>query len=413
MNEDALEWMIYMIEEAILSDPMLLAVENYIDVLSDQIELMYAIQFDDPFNNPFVEDIYDVAIDYYFKIMMPPRSYVHLRIPTNIVVKASHITYLREIPQPDQRTPEWYLCRYNMITASSAWKALDSEKIKNSYIYEKCSPLNVDKYSNVNVNTAMHWGVLFEPLSILLYERINNTEIEDFGCIQSQEYSFMGASPDGINVKEGNALYGRMLEVKNVVSRTITGIPKKDYWIQMQMQMNICQLNECDFLETKFVEYDSYEEFNTDGTFTNSTTDKLKGIIISFLNNGKPIYEYAPLYATEPEYNSWEKTVMEKHKALTWVKNIYWKLEVYSCVLVLRNKIWYNSVLPQLKHIWKTVEYERIHGYDHRAPSKNKKRPKTPIEKPFNGCALSMVDFKPTDNMILNEPVLNVTTEVL
>jgi len=80
---------------------------------------------------------------------------------------------------------------------------------------------------------------------------------------------------------------------------------------------------------------------------------------------------------------------------------------------VLRNKIWYNSVLPQLKHIWKTVEYERIHGYDHRAPSKNKKRPKTPIEKTFNGCALSMVDFKPTDNMILNEPVLNVTTEVL
>ena len=33
MNEDALEWMIYMIEEAILTDPMLLAVENYIDIL--------------------------------------------------------------------------------------------------------------------------------------------------------------------------------------------------------------------------------------------------------------------------------------------------------------------------------------------------------------------------------------------
>ena len=224
MNEDAIyEWITYMLEELILSDPMLLTLENYLDLLSYQIELMYEIQFD----NSIDEDIYDVAVDYYFTIMMPPRSYIKLRKSGNIAVKTSHINYLRDIPQPDQRTPEWYLCRYNMITASSAWKALDSEKIRNSYIYEKCEPLNVDKYSNVNVNTAMHWGILFEPVSISLYERLNNTVIEDFGCIPSADYSYMGASPDGINVKEGNALYGRMLEVKNVVSRTITGYTKK------------------------------------------------------------------------------------------------------------------------------------------------------------------------------------------
>ena len=99
MNEDALEWMIYMIEEVILTDPMLLAVENYIDIVSDQIELIYTIQFDDPFD----ENIFDVAVEYYFKIMMPPRSYMQSRKPTNIKVKSSHITYLREIPQPDQR----------------------------------------------------------------------------------------------------------------------------------------------------------------------------------------------------------------------------------------------------------------------------------------------------------------------
>jgi hypothetical protein len=402
-----------MIEEVILSDPMILAVENYVDILSDQIELIYNIQFDHSLDEPFDEDICDMALEYYFTIMMPPRSYVKFRKSSNIAVKTSHINYLRDIPQPDQRTPEWYLCRYNMITASSAWKALDSEKIKNSYIYEKCEPLNVDKYSNVNVNTAMHWGILFEPLSILLYERMNNTVIEDFGCIPSADYSYMGASPDGINVKEGNALYGRMLEVKNVVSRTITGSPKKDYWIQMQMQMNICRLNECDFLETKFVEYDSFEEFNADGTFTYSTTDKLKGVIISFLSIGKPIYEYAPLYATESEYDSWTKRVMKKHKELTWVKNIYWKLEVYSCVLVLRNKIWYNSILPQLKHIWKTVEYERIHGYAHRAPRKNTKKSKPSCDKPFNGCILSTVNFKPNDQMMVIDPILTIDTEVL
>ena len=145
MNEDAIyEWITYMLEELILSDPMLLTLENYLDLLSYQIELMYEIQFD----NSIDEDIYDVAVDYYFTIMMPPRSYIKLRKSGNIAVKTSHINYLRDIPQPDQRTPEWYLCRYNMITASSAWKALDSEKIKNSYIYEKCSPLKTDRGSH-------------------------------------------------------------------------------------------------------------------------------------------------------------------------------------------------------------------------------------------------------------------------
>lgn len=409
MIEDELSWMVYMMEEVILSDPMILAVENYRDILSDQIELIYTIQFDDNYE----EDIFEVALDYYFTIMMPPRSYVTMRLPTNSMVSSSHIKYLRDVPQHDQRTTEWYMHRYNMITASSAWKALDSEKIQNSYIYEKCKPLNVDKYSNVNVNSPMHWGILFEPLSILLYERNNQTVIEDFGCIQSPEYYFMGASPDGINVKEDSVLYGRMLEVKNVVSRVITGIPKKDYWIQMQLQMNICKLNECDFLETKFVEYDSYEEFNADGSFTYSATDKLKGIIICFLNDGKPTYEYGPLYATETEYETWEKKIMAERVHLTWVKNIYWKLETYSCVLVLRNKIWYKSILQQLKKIWKTIESERIHGYEHRAPRKNNKKSKLTVDKPFNGCALSMVDFKPTDQMMVTDPILTINTEVL
>ena len=43
---------------------------------------------------------------------------------------------------------------------------------------------------------------------------------------------FLGASPDGINTNNRTSLFGRMLEIKNVVSREINGIPKEDYWIQ-------------------------------------------------------------------------------------------------------------------------------------------------------------------------------------
>ena len=133
------------------------------------------------------------------------------------------------IPQPEQRTTEWYNSRYNMITASNAWKALEEGKLLNSFIYGKCAPLNVEKYSSVNMGSPMYWGQLFEDVSIEIYEWKYNTKVDDFGCIQDSNFSFLGASPDGINVDEMNPLFGRMLEIKNIVNREITGEPKKEY----------------------------------------------------------------------------------------------------------------------------------------------------------------------------------------
>ena len=59
---------------------------------------------------------------------------------------------------------------------------------------------------------------------------------------------------------------------------------------------------------------------------------------------------------------------------MSWIGNIYWYLEDYSCVLVPRNKKWFNSILPQLKTLWNIVLSERETGYEHRKPkSRNKK----------------------------------------
>ena len=117
----------------------------------------------------------------------------------------------------------------------------------------------------------------------------------------------MGVSPDGINTDEKSPIYGRMLEIKNIVNREIDGIPKKEYWVQMQMQMNVCSLNECDFLETKFVEYNDYEDFLKDGTFNTSINGNEKGIMICFIKDGIPHYEYCPLGLNKNEFEEWEK----------------------------------------------------------------------------------------------------------
>ena len=161
-----------------------------------------------------------------------------------------------------------------------------------------------------------------------------------------------------------------MLEIKNPTTREITCIPKEEYWIQMQLQMETCDLNECDFLETVFKEYDDEEQFMADGTFTYSESGELKGIIVYFMMNGKPLYEYMPLYLTKQEYDIWYDIIMDKHNHLTWITTIYWKLEDYSCILVLRNKYWFKHAIPEIEKVWQIIEKEKKDGYEHRLPKK-------------------------------------------
>ena len=195
---------------------------------------------------------------------------------------------MREIPQPEQRTAEWYSFRHNLITASNAYKTLMEVNGSefNQIVFEKCKPLYVPSDSEkeddsgnvkvVNVETTLHWGQKYEPLSVLIYEHMYNTTIEDFGCIKHDKHTFLGASPDGINVESSSPRYGRMLEIKNIVNREITGIPKLEYWVQMQLQMETCRLERCDFLETRFKEYED------ETSYLNDTEIEYKGIILYF-----------------------------------------------------------------------------------------------------------------------------------
>jgi putative phage-type endonuclease len=320
------------------------------------------------------------------------------------------INYLRSLPQPAQRTAEWYSFRHGLITASNAYKAFEGNSTVNQLIYEKCLPLKTISSTSttedkmVNVTSPLHWGQKYEPLSVLVYEELYGTTVEDFGCIRHPKYTFLGASPDGINVKKGSSLYGRMLEIKNVVNREITGVPKKEYWIQTQLQMEVCDLDECDFLETKFVEYPGSAEFeeDDDGTHTDRTKkNELKGLILYFnTSEGKPYYVYKGLnIKTRMEVDAWEQTTIENTEAEKnkfWIKTIYWKLEILSCVLIQRNHQWFSDNIQQLQNVWSIIERERETGYEHRAPKKRVAREGVPRKSPDSlfgqGCLISLVN---------------------
>jgi len=234
----------------------------------------------------------------------------------------------------------------------------------------------------------------------MLYEYIYDTNVRDYGCIQHDTYKFLGASPDGINVDPNSQRYGRMLEIKNPTTREITGIPKEDYWIQMQLQMETCNLNECDFLETVFKEYETEEDSVADGTFTYNEEDQLKGMIIYFIKDGKPLYEYMPLHISKEESTIWYDKMMEKHSTLTWIKDIYWRLEDYSCILVLRNKLWFQHAISKIGDVWTIIEKEKVGGFKHRLPKKQNRasRANSMIDNENNmtnmsGCLINVDDL--------------------
>jgi hypothetical protein len=145
----------------------------------------------------------------------------------------------------------------------------------------------------------------------------------------------------------------------------------------MQLQMQVCKCTECDFLETRFKEYADEEEFlkdsasDFDNEFHLTAARTLKGVFSYFIKDGgTPVYHYAPLYLTRKEYDTWCEEIIDKNTDLVWIRNVYWYLHQYSCVLVLRNDAWFKNAIPQIEKVWNIILQERESGFEHRAPKK-------------------------------------------
>ena len=332
------------------------------------------IELPNIFNKNDVHEIITYYIQFYNTYITPNRSSGNTVI-RNVCINSENIQnkldILNAVPSQVQRSIEWNLFRQNHITASNLWKILFSEKSLNQFIYEKCKQQSnqSDVSDKINIESPMHWGQKYEPLSIKIYEHKYNTKIKEYGCIPHNKIAFLAASPDGINNEPGNPRNGRMLEVKNVYSRVIDGIPKMEYWVQVQIQLEVCDLNECDFLETKFKEYDNEEDYIKD------THVEYKGVMLMFNDNGKIKFIYSPINLDD--CTIWQETVMDDdtNKNMHWISTIYWKLDTISCVLILRNKKWFESIFPKLEVTWNIIQTERRNDmFEHRMPIKRAKK---------------------------------------
>tara|TARA_Y100000389_G_scaffold40620_1_gene35181 strand:+ start:472 stop:1377 length:906 start_codon:yes stop_codon:yes gene_type:complete len=238
------------------------------------------------------------------------------------------LKFLRKNRGIKQRTDKWYNARLDMLTASDTYSGIKEHK---SLIRKKALKDNTSFTSN-----ALYWGVAFEPVASKIYSFLNNrVKLYEFGLIKYDEYDHYGASPDGISE------LGIMLEIKCPISREIKkgNIPIK-YYAQMQGQMAVCHLDECDYAEFSFEEIDakSFIELNEKETFCGMIVEKEDGT-----------FEYSRL--RENPNLCYFQHINTPHK-----KIIYWKLKEYNIERVYLDKdLWYNDYLPKIKEFWNKV----------------------------------------------------------
>ena len=160
----------------------------------------------------------------------------------------------------------------------------------------------------------------------------------------------------------------------------------------MQIQMETCDLDHCDFVETQFHLYESEMEFyasmaaeeaaTTHDTNNNTVTQYpgYRGVLLYFIRkitdlsniDNSPHYVYMPIHIRQrDDVHHW---ILEQKKNLqqefTLYEIQYWYLEKFSCVYVKRNREWFHAAVPKLQEVWKTIEKERESGYSHRFPKK-------------------------------------------
>jgi len=284
---------------------------------------------------------------------------------------------LKQLQLPEQRSKEWYEIREGIVTASSLADALGKGhfQTRDELLFDKSRK---DKKPFVS-HWIMEWGVKYEDVAIQFYESITGAKIMDFGLVPHPKLKVFGASPDGICDETSPPKYiGRMLEIKCPPKRVFTKEVPEHYWMQMQGQLETCDLDECDFLQVKITEYNTIDEYIQD---TFMIDDKIvegmnehnlpKGSTLTFtsLINDQRIYEYkyCPLYQSTQQIMEWAEKTTYEYKQTNPEKQYkvsqeFWKIERYECTLVLRDRNWWLDTVPNIINFWSEVVYYRQHG---------------------------------------------------
>lgn len=247
-----------------------------------------------------------------------------------------------------QGTDLWKTARTKIITATNVSTILNTNPFDNKEnLLKKKLNRSVDSINN----DAVKHGQFFEDIGKEIYEKRTKNKIFTPGLIIHPKYNWIGASPDGI-VKDSH-----LVEFKCYYKKEITDCIPIYYWTQMQIQMEVCNYDECDYVECIFKKYNNKNDYRQDSVFP-------KGI----------------------------------HKG------VYWKLYDFKITRVRRDKLWFHKSFNQLYNFNKLMESNSV-------KKNSKKRKRDCDSSNINSINLNnFYYYKTIDNYVLHDSIIDYFT---
>lgn len=298
---------------------------------------------------------------------------------------------IKKIPQFAQKSPEWIEQRKQCLTATAIAVVIDEDPYNYpiDMLMDKC-----DRGKPFDAFKNAHHGNKYEEIANMFYGFRNNVRVAEYGMIQHPTNKYIGASPDGICDRYTmddvtlTTLVGRLLEIKCPITRKIKTEGKVDgdicphyYYVQVQTQLYVMQLDECDFLQCEIEEYDSWAAYLKDTHSSlpgfSAKTNLERGCVIQLSRKdmlmGDPdmcVYQsqyiYPPrLHMSPSEIQEWIATEVHDYSNHKFAAEhvidriIYWRLVKVSCSLIKAEREWFESKVPLLKQFWTYVEFYR------------------------------------------------------
>lgn len=295
------------------------------------------------------EDVLDTAGDWF-------RSLRDLEINSLEPVPQAQIETILQAPQTIQHSADWYTQRRNRLTASEFYQILTGsrERLLKSKLEAQgdrpaMSPVALAQPDGEMVATS--WGHRFEPVVRDIYELENGATVFDrLGRFTHREHKWLSASPDGIVTKGSTA--GRLIEIKAPKNRQPGTYVPAEYYVQMQVQMEVTDLEAVDFIEAQFEQVLVYSavhqvdqvESESEGTWTGQIN----------------------VYGTLEDSSSWSYAYSRPVKSaaeivmppsdLPLLESSIWTLKAWFPRTVLRNRTWWDTVgCPEAELFWAEV----------------------------------------------------------
>lgn len=159
-----------------------------------------------------------------------------------------------------QRTDDWHKLRRNAaITGSVVYEIINTPGSYHNALLNKLQPPPRSDLLNETPEACRH-GIIFEDMAKDVYCKWYGVRVQELSCIPHKKYpELLGASPDGVVLCDGvpllelNEHHGRAIEIKCPLTRQIKeGVIPPGYYHQMQLQMEVLGVDECNYLEFAF-----------------------------------------------------------------------------------------------------------------------------------------------------------------